>query len=290
MLKPFILVLKLVPLAIVGGVGYYGYMSFFGPASDSERNAYLSSPTAGASTGGAAPSSRAGMLIAQVKDVVATHDAGVHAANALAGADGSEQSLSIETGASGPTQAPAPNPYSAPISSTPRSAPSKPGALSGLLDKAKKSVSNATDSVTAAVGSAMASKEDTSSEVTLDFADEPETQIVESRAAPIIVVRQAENTSKMVGLRGRVAPSDSLEPVVARPASASAPDFPGWVSVIEIGEVQDEGHVFVTIDGRQVRPGQIADERLGIRLDRVESTHRVLVFEDALGQTIGKRY
>lgn len=108
----FILVMKLVPIALVLGASYYGYQSFFGPVSAEERARYLASPVAAAAHGGdtsKVPTSRVGLMLQQAKDSVAAHDQNVHVANAIA-EDPSNLDAISDAGLGAPVAAPKPPP------------------------------------------------------------------------------------------------------------------------------------------------------------------------------------
>ncbi|MCC5023984.1 MAG: hypothetical protein J6386_14895 [Candidatus Synoicihabitans palmerolidicus] len=119
LLRLFILGVKLIPVALLLGAGYYAYQTFFGPISDAAREAYLRSPTAGAAGGAeTVPYSRAGLLIQQTKDSVAAHDKNVLSANSIAEnaedfdkiASSIEQSILPPATASAPAAPPEPEP------------------------------------------------------------------------------------------------------------------------------------------------------------------------------------
>ncbi|MCC5023983.1 MAG: hypothetical protein J6386_14885 [Candidatus Synoicihabitans palmerolidicus] len=73
---------------------------------------------------------------------------------------------------------------------------------------------------------------------------------------------------------------------VATPAR----DLRTWVSTITVSGVKDGDDPVAFINNRMVRPGTIVDHRLGIHFDRIVSAHRLLVFEDESGASVGKRY
>lgn len=69
-----------------------------------------------------------------------------------------------------------------------------------------------------------------------------------------------------------------------------SPAFRAWVAAVRINGVFQGPPARALINGRTVRAGQTVDEVLGIVFDRVEADNRSIVFRDASGATIARKY
>lgn len=257
LLRLFMLVAKLIPVALLLGAGYYGYQSFLGPVSEEERQAYLNSPVAGAADGiENMPKSRAGLMIQQAKDAVAAHDSHVHAANAMA-----ENVDDLEKIAEAVEQSHQATRPATPARTEP--APSGP-AVTLDLEGATRAQQRRDAGLAAAPATGGSSAEG-------------------------IQVRQKDGPAPL-GLRASVTGNGVTVAQPTTNGNEPAAAFRQWVAAATVSGVMTGSQARAMVNGRVVTEGETVESRLGIVFDRVVADHRVIVFKDATGASVGKRY
>lgn len=79
--------------------------------------------------------------------------------------------------------------------------------------------------------------------------------------------------------------------MVANSVSGTASaEFRSWVASARLSGVFAGGNPRALINGRMVQPGQVVDEVLKVTFDKIESDGKTLVFRDATGATVSRKF
>jgi hypothetical protein len=88
-----------------------------------------------------------------------------------------------------------------------------------------------------------------------------------------------------------VAPGVSATTTVAAGASGSASaELRSWVASARLSGLFLGANPRALINGRMVQPGQVIDETLKVTFDKIEADGKTLVFRDATGATVSRKF
>jgi hypothetical protein len=88
----------------------------------------------------------------------------------------------------------------------------------------------------------------------------------------------------------QVAPGVTATTITNDIAGVGSAAFQSWVGNVRINGVFQGSPARALINGRTVRVGQTVDDALGIVFYKVDAENRMIVFRDATGATISRRY